>query len=68
MDIVLFIILGAFGLFMTFSPESIYEIGEAWKNRNNGEPSDLYIFWIRVQGVIVLLISVAGTIGSAMLY
>lgn len=68
MYIVLFIILALVGLFMTLSPGTVYEITEMWKNRDKGEPSDSYIFWMRVRGIIVMLVSIGGIIGSAWAY
>ena len=68
MYIVLFVILALGGLFMTASPGAVYELTEMWKNRDNSEPSDSYIFWMRVRGIIVLLVSIAGIIGSAWAY
>ena len=68
MYIVLFVILIFFGLFMIFAPGAVYELTELWKNRDKGEPSDSYIFWMRVRGIIVLLVSIGGIIGSAWAY
>lgn len=50
------------GITMFVKPKIIFTITESWKNSQNSEPSDLYIFSIRFGGIIVLLIGISSII------
>lgn len=50
------------GITMFVKPKIIFTITENWKNSQNSEPSDLYIFSIRFGGIIVLLIGISSII------
>lgn len=56
---ILMIILFPVGLLMIFKPAIIWEISESWKSTDATEPSDSYIWSVRVRGIIVVLAAVA---------
>lgn len=43
---------------MIVKPKFIYEITESWKNNSGGEPSEAYILWTRLSGIVCLLIGI----------
>ena len=67
MYIVIFAILAFFGLFMFFAPGAIYEMREAWKSHSDSEPSEAYIFWTKVSGILCLAGGIIG-IGFSVAY
>lgn len=50
------------GFIMLINPKFIFELTEGWKNNSDSEPSDLYIFSVRVGGIIALILGFAGII------
>lgn len=53
------IILTVFGLIMTKKPYEVWEFGESWKYSWSSEPSDAYITYIKIEGIILIVIGVA---------
>lgn len=56
----LYILLVAFGLLITFKPAMIWSIAESWKSADATEPSELYLWSTRVGGVMCTLAGIGG--------
>ena len=58
------IILIITGIFTFFAPHLIWELTEKWKSYSSDEPSDLYLFFTRLGGILVVIIGIATIIVS----
>lgn len=67
MYIFLAVIIAVVGVIMIVKPKFIYEITESWKNNSGGEPSEAYILWTRLSGIVCLLIGIVGAVALLIL-
>ena len=56
---ILEILIGALALLL---PEAFYYLTEAWKHRDDAEPSGLYLFLVRCTGAVFCVLGVLNVI------
>lgn len=67
MYILLAVIIAVVGVVMIVKPKLIYEITESWKNNSGSEPSEAYLLWTRLSGIVCLLVGVVGVVALLIL-
>ena len=62
----MYLLMGIFmlvgGAVAVFFPDMIFELKESWKSYSAADPSDLYLLFTRIGGVIFMLSGVAGIV------
>ena len=43
------------GLFFVLKPDVMWKLKERWKYEREDEPSDLYLFWVKLKGIFYIL-------------
>lgn len=67
MYILLAVIIAVVGVIMIVKPKLIYEITESWKNYSGSEPSEAYLLWTRLSGIVCLLVGIVGAVALLIL-